>query len=103
MKFKDLKVDYKQMLDSFEKSEAIRREQKQMIHDQKHEIKHLRNALRKSEKLVKKLKSDRWNNEVGEYDSRVSQMSRTSTQRSLKSSRSRTPKQSSRSRTPKRT
>jgi hypothetical protein len=33
LKFKDLKLDYKQMLDSFERSEKIRREQKQVILD----------------------------------------------------------------------
>lgn len=38
MKFKDLKVDYKQMLDSFEKSEKIRREQKQVIYEQNKEM-----------------------------------------------------------------
>jgi len=31
MKFKDLKLDYKQLLESFEKSEEIRREQKALI------------------------------------------------------------------------
>ena len=90
MKFKDLKIDYKQMLDSFEKSENIRREQKEMIHDQKHQIRHLKNAVKKSEKRIKKLKVERWNTDTSDFER--SMTSRTSTQKSLKSSRSRTPK-----------
>ncbi len=31
LKYKELKVDYKQLVDAFEKSEVIRREQKQII------------------------------------------------------------------------
>ena len=48
MKFKDLKVDYKQMLDSFEKSEKIRREQKQIIYEQSKEISHMKKQLKRT-------------------------------------------------------
>jgi len=34
-KYKDLKADYKELLETFERSEAIRHEQKGMIADQK--------------------------------------------------------------------
>ena len=56
MKFKDLKVDYKQMLDSFEKSEKIRREQKQIIYEQSKEISHMKKQLKRTQAKLKKLK-----------------------------------------------
>lgn len=41
-KFKQLKKDYKQLLEAFERSEKIRRDQKELIHSLKKELTKLR-------------------------------------------------------------
>lgn len=45
VKYRDLKVDYKQVLESFEKSECIRREQKDIIAEQKKYITKVKKKL----------------------------------------------------------
>ena len=56
VKFKDLKLDYKQLLESFEKSESIRREQKELIAKRDLKIKKLQQALKNVEREVEELK-----------------------------------------------
>lgn len=41
-KFKDLKLDYRQLLDQFEKSETLRRDQKKLMQDQKQDVSRLK-------------------------------------------------------------
>lgn len=93
MKFKDLKIDYKQLLESFEKSESIRREQKEIMQGQKSDISKLKRAFRKSESKVAKMKQAQMQTQwtTADDDLNRSLMSRHSV-KSMRSSRSRTPK-----------
>ena len=61
LKFRDLKIDYKTLVDSFEKSESIRREQKDVISDMKKKL----NLLKVRAKETKDVKSSRQQSEKG--------------------------------------
>lgn len=57
LKFRDLKLDYSQLLKSYEKSEQIRRDQKQMIKLRGQEIQKLNKLLRQAERELARTKS----------------------------------------------
>ena len=48
-KYKSVKIDYKQLLQSFERSEEIRREQKELINEQSLQLKSLKSKTAKQD------------------------------------------------------
>ena len=57
-KYKCLKLDYRQLLQSFERSEEIRREQKELINEQRQQMKHLKGKLKKQDAKMSLIAKD---------------------------------------------
>lgn len=55
IKYKDVKIDYKQLLQSFERSEEIRREQKELIGDHKKQLRVYKAKHRRQDQKIKEL------------------------------------------------
>jgi hypothetical protein len=58
MKYKDLKLDYKKVLETLEKSETMRRHQKEILNDQKCKLHRIETKMRQKDILVRQLESE---------------------------------------------